>query len=81
MIKPITVLAMLVGGSASTLAIEDKYHITASEHAACDDDAKMLCSSAEDEDTLIACMRSKRFSLSKPCIEAFNAGLKQRNLR
>lgn len=62
-------------------AAEDKYAITAEEHAACDADAVSLCSDVRpDEDSMIACMRAKRTQLSSGCSVVFTAGLRRRHL-
>ena len=74
------VAAIVVASSLSAFAAEDKYSITPAEHLACGNDAVTLCSDAQDEDGLIACMRSKRAMLSRICLRTFDAGLKRRHL-
>lgn len=73
-------MALVLFGSVPALAAEDKYHITPAEHLACDHDAIVHCSASQDEDDLLACMRTNRPSLSKVCLAAFDAGLKRRHL-
>ncbi len=73
-------MAIVAVSSLSAFAAEDKYSITPAEHVACGNDAVTLCSDAQDEDSLIACMRSKRAMLSRVCLRTFDAGLKRRHL-
>ena len=59
----------------------DPLHITASEKAACTEDATRLCSGTyPDEGRLLTCMSANRASLSPTCLKAFDAGLKKRGL-
>ena len=65
----------------SSLALDDKYHITPEEKAACSSDALRLCSNTyPDEDRLFSCMKENRASLSAVCRVAFDAGRKRRRL-
>jgi len=68
-------------GSSPAFAQTDRLHITPEEHAACDNDAARLCSSAyPDENKLLRCMRSQREQLTPQCSDAFDAGLRKRHL-
>jgi hypothetical protein len=61
--------------------LDDKYHVTNAERAACSEDAVRLCSAAyPDEDALIACMKANRSQLSNACMVAFDAGIHRRHL-
>ena len=75
-------LGLMIGAvPLSSLAAEDKYHITAEEKAACSSDALRLCSEAyPDEDKLLSCMKQNHESLSAMCRVAFDAGRKRRRL-
>ena len=65
----------------SSLALDDKYHITPEEKAACSSDVVRLCFEAyPNEDKLLSCMKQNRESLSAGCRVAFDAGRKRRRL-
>jgi hypothetical protein len=71
------VIAPLKAGAA-----ENKYHVTVAEQNACGADAISLCGdSGKDEDSLLACMKANRASLSPSCSPVFNEGLRRRGLR
>ena len=67
--------------AASEPPLDNKYHVTAEERAACSDDAVKLCiSSYPNEDALIGCMKANHAQLSRKCQIAFDLGLKKRRL-
>lgn len=66
---------------ASAQTQTDKYNVTPEEHAACDADVYRLCSDSENEDQVLACMRTHRADLSPKCQSTFDAGLKRRHLK
>lgn len=78
------VLAVACLASLSAAAeneVNDKYHVTAGEKAACTKDAVRLCMWAyPDEDKLVGCMRENVTQLSKTCKVAFEAGMRRRGL-
>ncbi len=60
----------------------DKYHVTAEEREACQEDAVALCSAAfPDEEMLLACMKTNRVQLSAGCRTVFEAGLRKRHIQ
>ena len=78
------VFLTMLGGVAvahGAWAVENKYHITPEEQAACQADVTVLCSYAfPDEDKLLDCMRKNRSQLSEVCLHAFDAGLRRRHM-
>lgn len=78
--------ALIVAGGLLPSAVraqdvEDKYHVTATEKAACTKDAIRLCfGTYPDEDKLIACMRVNHSSLTPTCRVAFDAGMRRRHM-
>ncbi len=79
------ILAGAAGGAHAQMAnlppLDDKYHVSNEEKAACSGDAVRLCSEAyPDADALIACMKAKHAELSGRCKVAFDTGIKRRHL-
>ena len=67
---------------APAFAVENKYHVTDAEQAACASDAIGLCSAAgEDADKLLGCMKDDRVKLSAVCRPVFDEGLRRRGMR
>ncbi len=74
-----TTLAVLLHCSTAN-ALTDKYNITPAEHQACDGDAANICTNAQSEDEVLACMRAQRRRLTPVCRSVFEAGLRKRHL-
>lgn len=75
-------LTVVLGLAQPAYAVRDKYNITPEEHAACDNDAKRLCSDAyPDEDKMLVCMKSKLGQLNSVCKIVFKTGLRKRHMR
>jgi hypothetical protein len=74
-----TLLVALAAGAEPEVI--DKYHITPTEKAACEQDATLLCGDVPpDEDSLIACMKENIAKLSPICLKSFKAGLAKRHM-
>lgn len=72
-------LALLCASSPAHAAA-GPLNVSPEEHAACDGDASLLCSDAQDVDQLLACMKMHRTDLTPRCATVFSAGLKKRGL-
>ena len=74
-------LLLVVSSVAAAAQVDNKFHITPEEQAACEGDATALCSAVfPDQEALIRCMKANEASLSPTCRKTFVAGLKRRNL-
>lgn len=77
----IGLVSLIASTAAHGQEVQDKYHITNAEKAACTMDAMRLCSGVyPSEDGLILCMRQNHGSLSSICRVAFDLGLKRRHM-
>jgi len=74
-----TTFALLLHCSTAN-ALTDKYNITPAEHQACDGDAANICTNAQSEDEVLACMKAQRRQLTPVCRSVFEAGLRKRHL-
>jgi len=74
-----TTLAVLLLCSTAK-ALTDKYNITPAEHQACDGDAANICTNAQSENEVLACMKAQRRQLTPVCRSVFEAGLRKRHL-
>lgn len=70
-----------VGLTDARAQVENKFHITPEEQAACQMDATTLCSAVfPDQDALISCMRANVVNLTPVCRKTFAAGLQRRHM-
>ena len=80
-IRLVLCVASFLQVAASEPPLNDKYHVTPAERAACSNDAVKLCLNAyPDEDALIGCMKANHDQLSRQCQIAFDLGVKKRRL-